>query len=123
MKKKIAILGSSGSIGKNLINILKKDKRNIEISLLVVNKNIKELLRQIKYFNVKNVIITDFEKFNYLKKLLNKKKINIYNNYNSLKKIFRNRKIDYTISAISGLDGLEPTLKVIKYTKKNRYSQ
>ncbi len=118
MKKKIAILGSSGSIGKNLINILKKDKRNIEISLLVVNKNIKELLRQIKYFNVKNVIITDFEKFNYLKKLLNKKKINIYNNYNSLKKIFRNRKIDYTISAISGLDGLEPTLKVIKYTKK-----
>ena len=75
MKKKIAILGSSGSIGKNLINILKKDKRNIEISLLVVNKNIKELLRQIKYFNVKNVIITDFEKFNYLKKLLNKKKL------------------------------------------------
>jgi len=118
MKKKIAILGSTGSIGKNFINILKKDKKNIEITLIVINKNIKELLKQIKHFQVKNVIVTDYKKFLYLRKNLIKKKINIYNDYNSFNKIFYQKKIDYTISAISGLDGLEPTLKVIKYTKK-----
>ena len=118
MKKKIAILGSTGSIGKNFINILKKDKKNIEITLIVINKNIQELLKQIKHFQVKNVIVTDYKKFLYLRKNLIKKKINIYNDYNSFNKIFYQKKIDYTISAISGLDGLEPTLKVIKYTKK-----
>ena len=118
MKKKIAILGSTGSIGKNFINILKKDKKNIEITLIVINKNIQELLKQIKHFKVKNVIVTDYKKFLYLRKNLIKKKINIYNDYNSFNKIFYQKKIDYTISAISGLDGLEPTLKVIKYTKK-----
>ena len=118
MKKKIAILGSTGSIGKNFINIIKKDKKNIEIILIVVKKNIKELLKQLKLFKVKNIIVTDHEKFLQLKKILKKKKINIYNDFNSINKIFNKKKIDYTISAISGLDGLEPTLKIIKFTKK-----
>ena len=118
MKKKIAILGSTGSIGKNFINIIKKDKKNIEIVLIVVNKNINELLKQVKLFKVKNIIVTDHEKFLQLKKILNKKKINIYNDLNFINKIFNKKKIDYTISAISGLDGLEPTLKIIKFTKK-----
>ena len=42
MKKKIAILGSTGSIGKNLVNILKKDKKNFDIILLTADKNSKE---------------------------------------------------------------------------------
>ena len=63
MKKKIVILGSTGSIGKNLIKILKKDKKNIELFLISANKNIKELLNQVKFFNVKNIIVTDYKKF------------------------------------------------------------
>jgi len=59
MKKKIAILGSTGSIGKSLINILKKDKKNFQIVLLTANKNYKELIQQAKLFKVKNLIITD----------------------------------------------------------------
>ena len=55
MKNKIAILGSTGSIGKTLINILKKDKKNFEIVLLTADKNIEELFKQIKIFNVKNI--------------------------------------------------------------------
>ena len=58
MKKKIAILGSTGSIGKSLINIIKKDKKNFEIVLLSANKNYKELFKQAKLFKVKNLIIT-----------------------------------------------------------------
>ena len=59
MKKKIAILGSTGSIGKNLIKILSKDKKNIKIILLATNKNYKLLLKQAKLFDTKNIIITD----------------------------------------------------------------
>jgi 1-deoxy-D-xylulose-5-phosphate reductoisomerase len=117
MKLKIAILGSTGSIGKTLIDILKKDKKNFIIELLSANKNYDELLKQAKIFNVKNLIITD--KISYFKilKINKNKKIRIFNNYEIFHKVF-NKKIDYTMSAISGLEGLEPTLKIIQYTKK-----
>ena len=116
MKKKIAILGSTGSIGKTLVEIIKKDKKKFEVILLTANKNYREILKQAKVLKVKNLIITD-EK-SYLK--LKKKKINnirIFNNYDSFDKIFK-KKIDYVMSAISGIYGLEPTVKIIKYTKK-----
>lgn len=115
MIKKVAILGSTGSIGKNLINIIKRDKKNFRILLLTTNTNYRDLLKQIKIFSVKNVIITDKKIFKYVKEL-NIKDLNIYNDFNNLKKIF-NQKVDYTMNAISGLDGLLPTLKIIQYSK------
>ena len=118
IKKKITILGSTGSIGKSLINILKKDINNFNVTLLTADKNIKELLRQIKIFKVKNVVVTNYKKFLEIKKILKNKKINIYNNFNLINKIFENKKNDYVMNAISGLDGLAPTLKIIKFTKK-----
>ena len=78
LRKKIAILGSTGSIGKSLLNI------------------------------------NSFKKF----KNLNKdRKLKIYNNFESFNKIFK-KKVDYIMSSIIGLDGLEPTFNSIKYTKK-----
>ena len=118
MKKKITILGSTGSIGKTLINILKKDKKETEILLLTANKNINELLKQIKIFKVKNIIVTNFKKFLQIKKILKGKKINIQNNFNTMNKIFAYKKNDYVMNAITGLDGLSPTVKIIKFTKK-----
>ena len=117
MKKKIVILGSTGSIGKTLINILKKDKKNFEIVLLTVNKNIKELLKQVKIFNVKNIIVTNKKQYLTVKNNLKNKKINIYNNFSSITKILKKKNINYTMNAISGLDGLNQTLKIIKFTK------
>ena len=116
MKKTIAILGSTGSIGKTLIKILKKDKKNFKIILLTANKNCNELIKQAKNFNVKNLIITNKNSFLKLKKNNISKKINIFNNFRSFNKIFK-KKIDYTMSSISGLEGLSPTLSIIKYTK------
>tara|TARA_B100001057_G_scaffold489542_1_gene576016 strand:- start:5762 stop:6925 length:1164 start_codon:yes stop_codon:yes gene_type:complete len=116
MKKKIAILGSTGSIGKSTIDIIKKDKKNFEIILLTTHKNINELYNQSKIFNVKNLIVTDIKKYLFLKKKIKNKKIKIFNNYTSLNKILK-RKLDYTMSSISGLAGLEPTLKIISKTK------
>ncbi len=117
MKKKIAILGSTGSIGKCLINIIKKDKRNFEIILLSADENYKELFKQAKFFKVKNLIITNKHSYNEIKKNRLSKKINIYNDFNDFKKIFK-KKIDYTMSSISGIQGLKPTIEIIKYTKR-----
>ncbi len=114
MKKKIAILGSTGSIGKSLIDIIKKDKKKFEIVLLTANKNYKELYKQSKLLNVKNLIITDTKGYNFLKN--KSKKLNIHSDYKKLNKILKG-KIDYTMNAIVGLDGLEPTLNIIQKTK------
>ena len=115
MIKKIAILGSTGSIGKSLLNLLRKDK-NKKIILLSANKNYRQLLKQAKEFNVKNIIILDKKKYYKLKEDKKNKGLNIFNNYDCFKKIFR-KKIDYTMSAIMGIDGLSPTFEIIKHTK------
>ena len=117
MKKKIVLLGSTGSIGKSFLDILKKDANNCDILLLSVNKNIKELLKQLKVFKVRNIVVSEKKSFLKIKKILKNKKINIYNNYSSIDKIFNKNKADYTLNAISGLDGLSPTLKTIRFTK------
>ena len=117
MSQKIAILGSTGSIGKSLLESLKKDKKKFKIILLSSNKNYKELFKQAEKFNVKNLIIKDKQCYEKIKKKRDYNKFNIYNDYNNFKKIFKN-KIDYVMSSISGIEGLEPTMKIIKHTKK-----
>ena len=117
MKKNLVILGSTGSIGRSLLKIISKDRKNFNIILLSANKNFKQLLNQTKKFNVKNVIINDEKSYEEFKKYNKNKKLKIYRNFDNLQKIFK-KKIDYTMSCIVGLDGLEPTFKIIKYTKK-----
>jgi len=116
MKKKIVILGSTSSIGKSLLEIIKKDKKNFKIELLTANTNYKDLINQAKKFNVKNIIITDPNSFNKTKIICKNKKINIFQNFESLKRILP-KKIDYVMSAISGIGGLLPTYKIINRTK------
>ena len=112
--KKIAILGSTGSIGKQTIDIVRKDKKNFKILLLTANKNYKLLSKQIKEFKVKNVIVTNKKSYQILKKKF--KKVNIINDLSKIDKMI-NSKLDYTMSSISGFDGLKPTIKIIKKTK------
>ena len=117
MIKKVAILGSTGSIGKSLLNIISRDKKNFQIHLLTADKNYKLLITQAKKYNVKNLIITNKKSFDILKdKFKTNKSINIFNNYNCFNKVFR-RKIFYVMSSISGIEGLYPTLKIIKHTQ------
>ncbi len=116
MKKRIAILGSTSSIGKSLLRIVEKNKKNFKIELLTANTNYKDLIGQAKKFNVKNIIITDPLSFNKIKLINKDKKINIYRNFTKLKKILP-KKIDYVMSAISGIGGLLPTYKIIGRTK------
>ncbi len=114
MKKKIAILGSTGSIGKQTLEIIKKDKKNFKVILLTADKNIKLLSKQINEFKVKNIIIKDTNNFEKLKKKY--RNLNISNNFEDIDKLVPS-KLDYTMSSISGFHGLRPTLNIIKKTK------
>ena len=117
MKKNIAILGSTGSIGKNLLSIVKKNKNFFNVILLTANSDYKTLFNQAKKFKVKNLIITDKVCFKILKEKCKKKNINVYNNFDTFNKIFKN-KVDYTMNSIVGFAGLKPTLNIIKHTKQ-----
>ena len=117
MKKKIAILGSTGSIGKILLNIVKKNNKIFKITLLTANKDHKTLYSQAKKYNVKNLIITDDVSYKILKKKCKGTKIKVFDNYYIFNKIFK-KKIDYTMNSIVGFAGLKPTLEIIKFTKQ-----
>ncbi len=117
MKKKIVILGSTGSIGKTLLDIIDKDKNNFQIVLLTANTNYRLLLKQAKKFKVKKVILTNLDLFKKNKHIFIKNNIKIYNNFKNLNRILPS-KIDYTMSSIVGIDGLYPTINLIKISKK-----
>ena len=109
MKIKIAILGSTGSIGKSTLEVINKDKKNFDIILLTANNNYKKLIQQAKQFRAKNVLIQNKKYYAKVKKSL--KKTKVFSGDVSI------TKIDYTMSAIVGLAGLQPTIDAIKISK------
>ena len=116
MKKKIIILGSTGSIGKTTIKIILKNKFFFDVILLAANRNYVKLLSQAKTLKCKNIIVFDKENF-FKAKIINKNKnIKIFNNVKDFLKNQKN-KVDYTMCAISGISGLEPLIDIIKITK------
>ena len=116
MKKKIAILGSTGSIGKSTFEILKTDKNNFDIILLTTNNNYKEILKQAKEFKAKNVLISNTLLQQKVKNSLNKTKTKVYSGNISINNIVSG-KLDYTMSAIVGIAGLQPTVDAVKISK------
>ena len=113
MKKKISILGSTGSIGETTLKIVIKDYKNIEINTLIANSNIKKIIHQIRKFKPRNFVITDVNVFNKLKLNYKFKKTKLFNNYEKIR--VRN---DLTVIAIPGLASLKPTIHFIKKSKK-----
>ena len=90
MKKKIAILGSTGSIGTTTVNIIKKNLNDFEVIYLSANNKVMKIYQQAIDLKVKNIIIINKKKYLNLKKKIKNKKINIYNNFHNLKKYFIN---------------------------------
>ena len=115
MRKKIAILGSTGSIGSTLLKLI--DKKKFIISFLLANKNYTKILNQAKKFKVRNIIIIDHKSYLKAKKLNKDNKLLIHNKDFEFKKIINN-KLDYVMSAITGIAGLKPTYDIVKFTKK-----
>jgi 1-deoxy-D-xylulose-5-phosphate reductoisomerase len=114
MKKKICILGSTGSIGVSTLEIISKDKKNFDVILLSCNSNYKLLISQARKFKPKYIYSNNLILTEKIKYFCQKNKIIIINDLNLLKKI----KFDITVSAISGIAGLLPTLNIIKFSNK-----
>ena len=117
MKKKIAILGSTGSIGENTVKIIQNNKKDFNVIFLSTNTNVKKLLKQSLILKPKSVIIFNKQYYLRYKKKFNSKKIKVFNSFNELKRNSIKKKIDYVMCAISGLAGLESTINSISITK------
>ncbi len=113
MKKKIAILGSTGSIGTSTLEVIKKDIKNFDIILLTANNNYRKLIYQAKKFKAENVLIKNHKFFLKVKKSLKKTNTKVYSGNISINRIVK-KKLDYTMSAIVGIAGLQPTVDAIK---------
>jgi len=117
MKKKIAILGSTGSIGESTLKVLDKNKNDFVFELFTANNNYKKLIKQAKKFKARNVLIKNEKFYNKVKKSLKKTKTKVYSGDTSISSIVSG-KLDYTMAAIVGVAGLQPTVDAIKITKK-----
>ena len=116
MKKDLYLLGSTGSIGNSTLKLIRKDKKNFSIKLLTTNTNVKKILKQALEFNVKKIVIFNKKKFYKFEKKFKRNKISVYFSIeDALKK--NKRKSFLTINAISGIDGLEPSINIIKHTR------
>ena len=94
MKKNIAVLGSTGSLGKILCNYIFKNLNKYDVKLLVADKNVNQLISQAKKLKAKNIIIYDKMVF---KKISNKKlKFNLFNNIDDFQKKNKGKIFDYT---------------------------
>ena len=114
-KKKIAILGSTGSIGQSTLEIIKKS--NIfKVELLAANKNYLKIIKQTEIFKPKLLIVSNKNVFLKIKQKFKNKKIIVLNNFDLVQKYIE--KIDVCVSAIPGIAGLEPTILFTKISKK-----
>ena len=115
MTKLFSILGSTGSIGITTLKILRK-KKIFKINLLSADKNFNLICNQIKEFKPQIFVINNFNVFLKVKKKLKKCKTKIiYSKDFSYKSL---KLSDVTLSAIPGIEGLEPTIEMVKKSRK-----
>ena len=116
MIKDLILLGSTGSIGDTTLKIINKNKNKYKIKLLTTNKQIKKIYQQALKYNVKKIVIFDKKNYKNYSSRFKNKKIKVYFNVKEALQDER-KKINFGISAISGIDGMEPTLNIIKHVE------
>jgi len=115
--KKLLILGSSGSIGKNTIELVRAFPEEFEIVGLSVNQNTEELEKQINEFKIKTVVVNDDDKATELKNLIGSK-CEILSGDKGLIEIVKRNNYDILVTALVGFAGLAPTIEAIKLKKR-----
>ena len=113
--KKIAIFGSTGSIGESTLNIIRENPEKFRVVTLVAGKNIEKLIEQISEFNPENVYIIDRDNAQRLKEKYNN--INVYYGEEGMEEISNLTDFDISVSALVGIAGLKPTYNMIKNGK------
>lgn len=113
--KKIAIFGSTGSIGDSTLNVVRENPDLFKAITLVAGKNIEKLIEQIEEFKPENVYITSKENANKLKELY--PNLNIFYGVEGMDEISKLTDFDIGVSALVGIAGLKPTYNMIKNGK------
>ena len=115
MRKRVAIFGSTGSIGTSTLNVIRNNKDKFEVASLVAGNNIERLIEQINEFNPKHVYIKSEENSKILKSKF--KDLDVYYGEQGMKDISNLTDYDIAVSALVGIAGLEPTYNMIKNGK------
>jgi len=117
-KKQIAILGSTGSIGTQALEVISANDSLFEIYALTANNNVQLLIEQARKFNPEMVAIGNESHYNQLKEALSDLPIKIFAGEDSIVQIAEMQPIDIVLAAMVGYAGLKPTISAIKSGKK-----
>lgn len=119
MKKQIAILGSTGSIGTQALEVIEEHSDLYEVYCLTANNRVRELAEQARRFNPAAVVIANEAHYEELKSLLaDCPDINVYAGRQAIDDIVTVGPIDMVLTAMVGFAGLSPTISAIKAHKK-----
>ena len=116
-KKKIALLGSTGSIGTQTLEVVKNHPDKFEIVVLTANSKAELLIEQAKEFQPNTVVICDESKYEQVEKELWDIDIKTYTGSNSLNDVVQMDEVDIVVTALVGFAGLEPTINAIESGK------
>lgn len=117
-KKKIAILGSTGSIGTQALEIAREQPDRIEVEVLTANSNADLLIAQAREFNPNHVVIADESKYLQVKEALASEDIKVFAGSKSIADIMEITSADTVLTAMVGYSGLLPTIKAIENKKR-----
>ncbi len=117
MQKHIAILGSTGSIGTQTLEVLQQHPGHFELEVLTGGRNAGELIRQSRNFLPNHVVIADTQQYALVRDALADLPIKVYAGSESLEQIVQMDSIDVVLSALVGFSGLRPTLSAIEAGK------
>ena len=118
MKKGIAILGSTGSIGTQALEVINEQRDKFHVEVLTANNNASLLIKQAKIYKPNSVVIVNDDKYNKVFSELSPLNIKVYSGSKSLQQIVDSEKIDIVLTALVGYAGLLPTINAIKCGKK-----
>ena len=117
MKKRIAITGSTGSIGTQALEVISKNKEFFEVEVLTAGTNADLLIIQAREFLPNAVVIADETKYNYVSEALQDLPIKVFAGEKSIAQIVESENIDIVLTAMVGYAGLLPTINAIKAKK------
>lgn len=116
-KRHIAILGSTGSIGTQALEVVQKHPNVFEIEVLTANRNASLLIQQAKQFLPNAVVIADESKYEEVKQALSSTDIKVYAGLSALNEVVQMESIHMVLTALVGFAGLVPTISAIKAGK------
>ena len=118
MKQRLSILGSTGSIGVQTLDIVAENPDLFEVTSLAAGSNWELLALQAIRFDVDTVVIADTTKYEPLRQALASHPIKVFTGSESLSQIVRSSEVDVVVNALVGYAGLHPTVAAIKAGKK-----